>query len=134
LKNANLLGAFLVLIVASLSFLGMGIMAAILPLLSPEKGPQATHVFQAFIMLVSGIYYDVSVLPSWLRPISYFSPGTYALRSIRSALLDAAPIKNLAGDILILLLAGAILIPLGLWAFHIAEIQAKRKGFLKRSG
>jgi len=134
LKNANFLGAVLVLAVASLSFLGMGIMAAILPLLSPEKGPQATHVFQALIMLISGVYYNVSVLPAWIKPVSRLSPGTYALRSIRAALLDGQPTSELLGDILILLIAGVALIPLGVWVFHLAEMTAKRKGFLKRSG
>ncbi len=134
LKDANFLGAVLVLAVASLSFLGMGIMAAVLPLLSPEKGPQATHVFQALIMLVSGVYYNVSVLPAWIRPVSRLSPGTYALRSIRGALLEGQATSELLGDILILLIAGAALIPLGVWVFHLAEMTAKRKGFLKRSG
>ncbi len=134
LGHANLFGALLILLVASLSFLGMGIMASILPLLSPEKGPQATHVFQAFIMLISGVYYDVAVLPGWLRPLSALSPGTYALRAIRSALLEGAPVRALLGDISVLVLAGIVLIPAGLWVFHVAEIHAKRKGLLKRSG
>jgi len=134
LKHANFLGAILVLAVASLSFLGMGIMAAVLPLLSPEKGPQATHVFQAIIMLISGIYYPVEIMPGWMQPLARLSPGTYALRSIRGALLKGQSIRELLGDIIVLLVAGVILIPFGVWVFHVAEVVAKKKGFLKRSG
>lgn len=132
--RANLTASLIIIIISSFSFLGMGLIAAILPLLSPEKGAQAAHIFQAVILLVSGVYYDVSVLPSWLRPLSAISPGTYTLRAIRRALLENASIRDLAGDIVILLITGVILIPAGLWIFNRAEIYAKKHGKLKRSG
>ena len=86
------------------------------------------------MLLISGVYYDVSVLPDWLRPLSTYSPGTYALRSIRKALLQNASLAEVGGDLVILVITGAILIPLGLWVFHLAEVYAKRTGRLKRSG
>ena len=134
LGGANLTTAAAVLAASSLSFLGMGLMAAVFPLLSPEKGARATDIFGTLVLLVSGVYYDVSVLPSWLRPFSTVSPGTYALRSIRAALLQNASIAEVQGDLVILVISGAILIPLGLWVFHVAEVYAKRTGRLKRSG
>jgi len=53
----------LMLAVGSLSFIGFGIMAAVLPLLFPERGAQMTHVIQALLLLVSGVYYPITVLP-----------------------------------------------------------------------
>lgn len=132
--NANFAATFVLIIISSFSFLGMGLIAAILPLLSPEKGAQAAHIFQAVILLISGVYYDVSVLPSWLRPISVISPGTYTLRSIRRALLENASLKDVSSDIYILIAIGMILIPFGLWVFNQAEIYAKKTGKLKRNG
>jgi ABC-2 type transport system permease protein len=123
-----------IVVISSFSFLGMGLIAAVLPLLSPERGPQAAHIFQAIILLVSGVYYDVSVLPSWIRPFSVISPGTYTLRSIRRAMLENASIADVSSDILILLMIGLFLIPAGLWIFNQAEIYAKKTGKLKRSG
>ena len=134
LVDANLTTAVVVLVAGSLSFLGMGLMVAVFPLLSPEKGARATDIFGTLVMLVSGVFYDVSVLPDWLRPLSTVSPGTYALRSIRAALLQNAPLAQVQGDLVILVITGVILIPLGLWVFHIAEVYAKRTGRLKRSG
>ena len=134
LTDANLLTGIVVLATASLSFLGMGLMAAVFPLMSPEKGARATDIFGTLMLLVSGVYYDVSVLPGWLRPLSAISPGTYALRSIRAALLRNAGLAEVQGDLLILMVTGVILIPLGLWVFHVAEVYAKRTGRLKRSG
>ena len=132
--NANLPATFILIIISSFSFLGMGLIAAILPLLSPEKGAQAAHILQAVVLLISGVYYDVSVLPSWIRPLSVISPGTYTLRSIRRALLENASLKDLSSDMIILLLIGTLLIPIGLWVFNVAETYAKKTGKLKRSG
>lgn len=134
LVDANLQTAAVVLAAGSLSFLGMGLMAAVFPLLSPEKGARASDIFGTLVLLISGVYYDVSVLPDWLRPLSTYSPGTYALRSIRKALLQNASLAEVGGDLVILVFIGAILIPLGLWVFHLAEVYAKRTGRLKRSG
>jgi len=127
-------GAAVVLVASSLSFLGMGLMAAVFPLLSPEKGARAADIMGTLLLLISGVYYDVSVLPDWLRPLSTLSPGTYALRSIRAALLDGASISQVSGDLWILIITGFIMVPLGLWIFHIAEVYAKKTGLLKRSG
>ncbi len=132
--NANIITALVLLIISSFSFLGMGLIAATLPLLSPEKGAQGTHIFQAIVLLVSGVYYEVTVLPAWIRPISIISPGTYTLRAIRKALLENASIMEVSSDIVILLIIGVILIPFGLWVFNRAEIYAKKTGKLKRSG
>jgi len=134
LSAGNLLTAAVVLVASSLSFLGMGLMAAVFPLLSPEKGARAADIMGTLLLLISGVYYDVSVLPDWLRPLSTLSPGTYALRSIRAALLDGASISQVSGDLWILIITGFIMVPLGLWIFHIAEVYAKKTGLLKRSG
>ena len=133
-SNANILATFTLIIISSFSFLGMGLIAAVLPLLSPEKGAQATHIFQAVVLLVSGVYYDVSVLPVWIRPLSVISPGTYTLRAIRRTLLENASLRDVSSDIITLILIGVFLIPFGLWVFSRAEIYAKKMGKLKRSG
>ena len=49
--------------VASISFVGIGMMTAVLPLISPEKGTQFGYVAQGLMLVVSGVYYPVSVLP-----------------------------------------------------------------------
>ncbi len=134
IEHGNLPTAAVVLVTASISFIGLGLMAAVFPLLSPEKGARATDIFGTLLLLVSGVYYEVSVLPDWLRPFSVISPGTYALRSIRAALLHNAPLSAVQGDLVILGLTGIIMIPLGLFVFHVAENYAKRTGKLKRSG
>ncbi|PMP74991.1 MAG: ABC transporter [Roseiflexus castenholzii] len=129
-------GAMLVVLIAgSTSFIGLGMFAAILPLLSPEKGLQMTNIIKAMVLLVSGVYYPISVLPEWLQPLAYISPATYMLDGIRAALLEGAGIEALwSGRILPLLLTGLLTIPTGLMAFMRAEHYAKATGRLKRNG
>jgi ABC-2 type transport system permease protein len=134
LGGANIFGAMLVLAASCLPFLGIGMIAATFPLMAREKGQQATYILQSFILLVSGVFYDISVLPPFLQKISVFSPGTYSLRSIRAAILHGKPTSELWGDITILIVSGIILIPLGYAIFRMGERYAKKNGKLKKSG
>lgn len=134
IKGANLLGLVIILLVSGLSFVGLGLVAAILPLLSTEKGVYATHIFEAVLLLISGVYYEIDVLPTWIRPLSYISPATYTLRAMRAALLEGAAMKQLLPTILLLVAVGIVLIPFGMFIFREAELYAKRTGKLKRSG
>jgi ABC-2 type transport system permease protein len=134
LSQANFLGGTIVLLSGSFSFVGIGIMASVLPLLFPERGSQMTHVFIAVLLLVSGVYYPVNVLPAVLRKASVFSPATYVLDGVRKALLDGASTSSLWQYVWPVLLMGLVLIPLGLWVFRQAELYAKRTGKLHRNG
>jgi len=132
--GANLLGALAALGAGSVSFIGFGIMMAVLPLLYPERGTQMTHVMEALLLLVSGVYYPVTVLPGWMQAIARFSPATYALQSMRDALLDGATWGHLLPSLGLMVAMGLVTIPVGVWVFSRAELYAKRTGRLKRTG
>ncbi|UCF61424.1 MAG: ABC transporter permease, partial [Anaerolineaceae bacterium] len=134
LSNANLLGATLVMLSGSLSFIGVGIVGSILPLLFPERGAQMTHVIIALLLLVSGVYYPVEVLPQLLQKVAVVSPATYVLDGTRSALLEGLPTVQLWAFVRPSLIAGFIMIPIGLWIFGLAERYAKKVGKLHRNG
>ena len=134
LSNANYWGGLLVLAVASVSLVGFGVVAAVLPLLSPEKGQQVSYIVSSVLLLVSGVYYEVSVLPEWMQAIATVSPVTYALEGSRAALQDGAGISELWESIRVLLVMGVVFVPLGLFVFHLGERYAKKTGKLKRSG
>ena len=134
LSQANVLGGALVLLTGSISFIGFGIMAAVLPLLFPERGAQMTNVVQALLLLISGVYYPVTVMPGWVQTLAWLSPATYALEGIRQAILQGAPLRTLLDTMGLLLAMGVLAIPAGVWIFSRAERYAKRKGVLKRSG
>jgi ABC-2 type transport system permease protein len=123
-----------VLLAGSLSFIGVGIMGSILPLLFPERGSQMTHVLIALLLLVSGVYYPVQVLPSFLQKLALVSPATYVLDGVRRALLEGLVSRYLWAYIWPTLIMGLIAIPFGLWVFNLAERYAKRTGKLHRNG
>jgi ABC-2 type transport system permease protein len=132
--NADFAAALVLLAVASVSFVGVGMVTAILPLISPEKGAQLGFIAQGMLLVVSGVYYPVDVMPGWMQAIATISPATYALHGIRATLLDGAGLGDVWGDLWPLLVLGAISIPLGLAVFRAGERYAKRNGKLKRSG
>jgi ABC-2 type transport system permease protein len=134
LSGANLLSALVVLVVASFAISGVGLIAAVMPLLSPEKGAQGTHILVAALLLISGVYYPIKVLPAWLQPFAYISPAYWALNAQRKALLIGTPLRELGPELLGLLVSGLIFIPLGYFVFRWGENYAKRTGLLKRSG
>ena len=142
LSRANWAGMAVVLAVSSAAFIGLGLMAAVLPVFSPERGAEATNIFQGVLLLVSGVYYPVEVLPRWLQPLSVVSPATYALSASRKLVgigdagqvVAGAPLSACAYELTVLALMGLLMIPLGLYVFGLVERWAKRTGKLKRTG
>lgn len=134
MSHANIIGGFVVLGVASLSFLGLGLLAAVLPLMSPERGPQATHIIQGLLLLCSSVYYPVTVLPGWLQPIAALNPATYTLDAVRAAWIQGVPLVSVLPLVAKLLITGVVLVPVGLLVFQIGERYALRTGKLKRNG
>ena len=125
-------GVFLAL--GSISFVGVGMMAAILPLLYVERGDQMVFVIQSVILLFSGVYYTPDTLLPWMQWVGQFSPGTYVLEGIRGGLIHGQPVTDLLHNVWPLVIMGVVLIPLGVYVFGIAERYAKRTGKLKRVG
>ena len=134
MPDANFSGALVVLAVASVSFIGIGMMTAVLPLISPEKGTQLGFIAQGLLLVVSGVYYSVDILPGWMQALAIISPATYALEGIRDAILEGAGMGALWDDLWPLAVIGVVTIPLGLAVFRRGERYAKQHGKLKRSG
>jgi ABC-2 type transport system permease protein len=134
LAQANWLGAAGILLVGSFSVAGLAIFSGILPMLYPERGQQMSMMIQAFVLLVSGVYYEVAVLPGWLQWLAYISPATYILDGIRGAIINGDSLANLGGELAALVAFGVILIPGGMLTFAAAERWAKKTGRLKRQG
>jgi len=123
-----------VVVLSSFSFMGIGIMAATLPLLYTERGAQMTYVISSGLLLISGVYYPVSVLPNWMQLLSVVSPANYALQAIRAAVMQGAGLGSIWPSLWPLVVIGGVTIPLGFAVFLRAERFAKRTGRLKRNG
>jgi ABC-2 type transport system permease protein len=135
LSHANVPSMLLIVVTGSLSFIGLGMFAAVLPLLSPEKGLQMTNIIKTLVLLVSGVYYPISVLPGWMQIFAKVSPAAYMLEGMRKALLEGISVQAAFLPYIVpLLITGLVTIPTGLFAFTRAERYAKATGKLKRNG
>jgi ABC-2 type transport system permease protein len=134
LSNADFIAALVVLLVASIPFIGIGMMTAVLPLISPEKGTQLGFIAQGILLVVSGVYYPVDVLPQWMQWLATISPATYALDGMRDAIVGGQGLSTMWDEIWPLIVIGFVSVPLGLEVFRRGERYAKKHGKLKRSG
>ena len=134
LSNANWATAAVFMLIGSASIVGIGMMAAILPLLYVERGDQMVFVLNSLLLLFSGVYYSIAILPQWMQFVSQFVPGTYILDGIRQGLMNGVPVSHLLHGVWPLLVMAVVLIPAGAYAFSLAERYAKRTGKLKRVG
>lgn len=136
LSHANYLTAIFMLLIGSVSFIGFGIAASVLPLLFTERGSQMSYIVRAILLLVSGVYYPISVLPGWMQALARVSPALYVLQGLRSALLDGTPLWSMTtwNNTWPLIITGVVSVPVGVFIFRIAERYAKRTGKLKRNG
>ncbi len=133
-SHADIPAALAVLAASTVPLIGLSILTAVLPLLSPQKGEQMSVALQGFLLLVSGVYYPLSVLPVPMQIAGAASPLTYALAGIRRSLLEGTGVGEQLPTVGILLGMGAVLIPASIAVFAWAENRAKRLGLLKRSG
>ena len=134
LSQADWATVVVVMLVGSVSLIGLGILAGVLPLVYPERGEQLSFMVQASVLLVSGVYCSVEVLPGWLQTLSWLSPATYLLEGVRSAIIDGAGVADVAGELVALVLFAVVLVPASIVVFGVAERWAKRTGRLKRQG
>ena len=82
--------AFLLLV---LSNAGLGIAGASLFFLLEVKSGQdpITWAYRYLVMLASGLYVPLTVLPGWLRSLSGILPQTYGLAAVRVLMLSDVP-------------------------------------------
>ena len=133
--DADFVAALVLLAVASVSFVGIGMVTAVLPLISPEKGAQLGFVAQGMLLVVSGVYYPVrSCRAGWSGwPSCRRRPTRWRASARRCSTakgLERARRRPVA--------AGACSAwsrsRVGLAVFRAGERYAKRHGKLKRSG
>src|SRR3990170_1276942 len=133
-SHADWLAAGTVAVVGSVSVAALAVLAGVLPLLYPERGSQMSLMVQASLLLVSGVYYEVEVLPAWLQVFSFVSPATYFLDGVRGAMIDGDTARDLLPQLGALALFAVALVPASVGVFAWDESYAKRTGKLKRQG
>lgn len=124
--NIPLTIAVLALIIASSA--GVGIFSAAAMMRFKQNGP-STFLVGGAASLLSGVLFPVALFPLPLRVVAWMLPITHGLTAVRLALAGGTW-RAAAGDVIWLLCAALILVPLGLLAFRAAVERARIDGSL----
>ena len=131
LGQANLPMAVLSLALAIVSFNALGLLAASFVIVLKQGNP-VTWLIGTASVLLSGVFYPTNVLPDWLRTIGQVLPLTQALELMRRSILNGEGLSTLWGPFLALLVLAAVLLPVGLFACHLAVRVAQTDGSLSQ--
>lgn len=129
LGRANTGVALLTLLLSLLAFSGLGIISASIILVT-KRGDPVAFLLASLSALLSGVYYPVAVLPTWLQSLAALLPLTHALRALRLALLEGAGLSEVAPSLAMLALFALVVLPGGIWAFRWALRRARSDGTL----
>lgn len=109
---------------------GLGIAGASLFFLLEVKSGQdpITWAYRYLVMLVSGLYVPLAILPGWLRAIGDVLPQTYGLAAVRALVLTGANAGLVTGNLLGLVVAAALAVAFGYGMLTWALRRAQRQG------
>ncbi len=115
-----LLGCFLTALV-------IGLLVCTLVLLFGTRAETSAWAAVNFVVMLSGIYYPISVLPAWVRAASAAIPLTYFLDGVRSGYGFPSEFRH---PFVIGFALSAIYAVLAHWALGSAVTRARRTGLL----
>lgn len=126
--HVNGIACAAVFLLSSLIAIALGIAAAGLQI-AIHKGTGALWAFGSSAWLLAGTLFPVSVLPRPVQVLAQVLPLTHALNGMRLALMEHSG-ALLAGEIEILFLFAAALLPASLWFFSWTLRHARQCGTL----
>lgn len=109
---------------------GLGIAGASLFFLLEVKSGQdpITWAYRYLVMLLSGLYVPLAILPGWLRAVGNVLPQTYGFAAVRALVLTGASARLVTGNLLGLLIASALAVAAGYGMLSWALRRAERRG------
>lgn len=125
--NWGALVSILGLVIVAFNSLGLVEAACILVF---KRGGVAAWAVNGVWALLGGVFFPVTVLPTWLQHISALIPITYAIRGLQLAIYQGTPIPELATELGMLALFCVVLVPLGLFSWGWALRRARIEGSL----
>ena len=114
-------------LLGTLAFLPLAlIMAGVVVLF--KQASSGARFLTAGIAIVGGLYFPVSLLPSWIRWAADVQPFTPAADALRHLLVGSRLQYSMVTDLAKLAGFAAILLPLSVWLLQSAIAYAQRRG------
>jgi ABC-2 type transport system permease protein len=101
----NLLAIFAILFLGVFSFVGLGIVLTSVA----EDEETASMIIMTLtlpMMFLSGIFFPIQMMPSFMQTISKWLPFTYAVDAMRRIMVFGATLGNVYNDVLVMLIFG----------------------------
>ncbi|WXG44717.1 MAG: ABC transporter permease [Promethearchaeati archaeon SRVP18_Atabeyarchaeia-1] len=129
LNAVTLATASIAVIMMTMSHIGIGFAAAG-AILVLKRGEPIVFMFSVFTQFFSGVLYPLNVIPTFLLPIAYFLPYTYALHALRLTFGSGYSILSPAvtTDFIAMGVWTLVSVPIGIWVFKKAINHSRRVG------
>jgi ABC-2 type transport system permease protein len=118
-----------VLLLLCVAYYGLGLVLAAMFLAFRTIGPMQSVIVTGSVLL-GGVYYPTTVIPSWIQSLSVVVPMTYGLRATRRLVLEGAPWSAVQMDVGMIAAIAGLMLLLGIAAFQLSFDHARRRGTL----
>jgi ABC-2 type transport system permease protein len=119
--------SLLVLLVSIPSIYGLGFAFASV-VITAKEAHAFVFLVRGLVMIFCGITFPVTLLPEWMRAVTYWLPQTYVIHAMRLAALSPVTLADLLPDILPLLFFGVFWLTAGYILFNWMERRARQSG------
>jgi ABC-2 type transport system permease protein len=129
-SQTDWLALALTILVTTFAMTGFGLMLSSLGLFL-RTSMIVANIFLFIGLLVCGVNFPVSYLPTWLQPLSFAIPMTYGVFAAREAVAGAS-VAEIAGPLAACALVGLAALLLGYAMMLWFERMARRKGTMEK--
>ncbi|MEX1124496.1 MAG: ABC transporter permease [Acidimicrobiia bacterium] len=120
--------AILIVVLGLAATLAIGILGASIKILSKRADP-VLSLYTLAASVLSGVFFPVELLPSWLRALAWAIPHTYVIQALRKVLMprgEVLPGPTAWQAVAALFVFSLVLYPIALWVFgHTLEYGRK---------
>jgi ABC-2 type transport system permease protein len=125
--NGSVWMILLMVLAAIPSIYGLGFAFASL-VITVKEANAFVFLIRGLVMIFCGITFPISLLPGWMQSIARWLPQSYLIHGMRAAAFSNAGIRELAPDLIPLLLFGAFWLVVGYFMFLWMERRARMTG------
>ncbi len=109
--------AFLIFSLAGLSSIGIGMVVASLSK-SENQGESLSWLFAMPLAIVSGVWFSVELMPSYIRTLAYAFPFAHAVEASRAVLTRGVGLEAISSDVLFLVGWAVVIFAIGVILFR----------------